>query len=66
MTNNLPWRKSSYSQPEGPNCVECAALTPGAVAMRDSQNPGAAVLPFPHTEWAAFIGAVKREPDDLV
>lgn len=60
MTNDPLWRKSSYSQPEGPNCVECATLTTASVAMRDSQHPGEAMLPFTRAEWVAFLGAVRN------
>nr|WP_042189953.1 DUF397 domain-containing protein [Kibdelosporangium sp. MJ126-NF4]CEL18997.1 hypothetical protein [Kibdelosporangium sp. MJ126-NF4]CTQ95200.1 hypothetical protein [Kibdelosporangium sp. MJ126-NF4] len=48
------WRKSSFSgggDATGGNCVEVAALADGSFAVRDSKNPGAGVLVFPHTTW---------------
>jgi len=40
---NATWRKSSYTHDNGGNCVELARL-PGAVAVRDSKDPGGPVL----------------------
>ncbi|HEV8563014.1 MAG TPA: DUF397 domain-containing protein [Actinophytocola sp.] len=39
----MNWRKSSFSSEGGANCVEVAWL-PGAMAFRDSKNPGGPVL----------------------
>ena len=41
MTDNeyLGWRKSSYSDANGGNCVEVARNLPGVVAIRDSRDP---------------------------
>ncbi|MBE1534687.1 hypothetical protein H4W34_004520 [Actinomadura algeriensis] len=39
----MSWRKSSYSGPNGGNCVELAGL-PGAVGVRDSKDPDGPVL----------------------
>ncbi|WP_026314114.1 DUF397 domain-containing protein [Actinomadura flavalba] len=36
--NNLKWRKSSHSDPQGNNCIELASA-PGTIAVRDSKNP---------------------------
>ncbi|MFF1378499.1 DUF397 domain-containing protein [Streptomyces sp. NPDC058308] len=47
------WHKSSYSGPDG-NCVEVAVLPHGAVALRDSRNPGRGDLRFTRDEWSAF------------
>ncbi|MEU4285823.1 DUF397 domain-containing protein [Nocardiopsis dassonvillei] len=47
------FRKSSYSGQE-PNCVEVADLPCGA-AVRDSKHPTHGHLPFPATEWDAFL-----------
>ncbi|MFD0905863.1 DUF397 domain-containing protein [Actinomadura sediminis] len=41
--SGVTWRKSSYSGPNGGNCVELAAL-PGAVGVRDSKDPDGPVL----------------------
>ncbi|KAB2368173.1 DUF397 domain-containing protein [Actinomadura montaniterrae] len=40
---NLTWRKSSRSGENGGNCVELADAA-GAVAVRDSKDPGGPVL----------------------
>lgn len=39
----IKWRKSSFSIGSGENCVEVVHL-PGAIAFRDSKNPGGPVL----------------------
>jgi hypothetical protein len=40
---NARWRRSSYSGPNGGNCVELAGLH-DLVAVRDSKDPGGPVL----------------------
>ncbi|MCS7483187.1 DUF397 domain-containing protein [Umezawaea endophytica] len=57
MTGRVGWRKSSYSDESGTNCVEVA----GPV-VRDSKNPGP-VLAFPAAEWRSFLAAVKSRPN---
>ncbi|WP_106584686.1 DUF397 domain-containing protein [Murinocardiopsis flavida] len=52
------WRTSSYSGTNA-NCVEVSDL-PGSSAVRDSRHPQDAVLPFPSTEWAAFVAGLVR------
>ena len=39
----VTWQKSGRSNPSG-NCVECAALPDGSVAMRNSRDPEGAAL----------------------
>lgn len=48
-TNDLLFRKSSYSQPTSGNCVEVADLLDGA-AVRDTQNREAGHLSYPSAE----------------
>jgi hypothetical protein len=48
------FRKSSYSQPQGGNCVEVADLETVS-AVRDTQHRDAGHLVFGHGEWAAFV-----------
>jgi hypothetical protein len=36
--NRFTWRKSSYSEDDGGDCVEVAQF-PGAVGVRDSKDP---------------------------
>ncbi|RBQ19988.1 DUF397 domain-containing protein [Spongiactinospora rosea] len=53
------WRKSTRSSGTGDDCVE-VALLPGAVAVRDSKDPGGPSLLFTPGEWAAFVRAIRR------
>jgi hypothetical protein len=56
------WRRSSYSDGEGGNCVEVANLTttPGqGVAVRDSKNPEGPALLVPAKAFIAFIAGVR-------
>jgi Domain of unknown function (DUF397) len=46
------WRKAQRSMANG-NCVEIAPAS-GAVAVRDSQNPGGYVLAYSTQSWRAF------------
>ncbi|MFJ6986439.1 MULTISPECIES: DUF397 domain-containing protein [unclassified Streptomyces] len=61
--NTAPrWMKSSYSSPEGGNCVEVAA-EPTTIHVRDSKNLPATgpVLQVAPTAWAAFLGLARRD-----
>ncbi|GHJ34553.1 DUF397 domain-containing protein [Streptomyces sp. TS71-3] len=53
------WRKSSYSNQEGGDCVEVADAFPGTVPVRDSKAPHGPVLTFRTRSWAVFIGGLK-------
>lgn len=59
---NLPpspqWRKSSYSNGTGGECVE-AAVMPDTTAVRDSKRPDGPRLSFGGTAWAGFVGALR-------
>ncbi|MFD3623165.1 DUF397 domain-containing protein [Streptomyces sp. NPDC058698] len=55
------WRKSSYSNQEGGDCVEMAGGFPGAVPVRDSKAPHGPALCFDASSWAAFIGGLRAE-----
>lgn len=53
------WRKSTYSDGNGGNCVE-AADTPGAVLVRDTKNNGAGpVLRFGPGAWLTFTARLR-------
>ncbi|MFI8853578.1 DUF397 domain-containing protein [Streptomyces sp. NPDC053499] len=54
------WRASSYSNPDGGNCVEVADGFPGVVPVRDSKDTARRPLVFPTSAWAAFVAEVKR------
>ncbi|MFH9422793.1 DUF397 domain-containing protein [Streptomyces sp. NPDC017529] len=58
-TNAARWRKSSYSNANGGNCVEIAENFPGTVPVRDSKTPHGPILTLPTASWAAFIAALK-------
>jgi hypothetical protein len=53
------WRKSSYSNGSGGNCVEVARNLPGIVAVRDSKNRDGGTLVFTPDEWQAFTAGVQ-------
>ncbi|WP_406208513.1 DUF397 domain-containing protein [Streptomyces decoyicus] len=55
------WRKSSYSNQEGGECVEVSDTYPALVPVRDSKNPHGPALLIPHHAWAAFIAGLKGE-----
>jgi hypothetical protein len=64
-TDNLTWRKSSYSGSNGGDCVEVAVLSDDGRAVRDSKDPGGPVLAFGPDEWRAFTAAIKTGEFDL-
>lgn len=57
--NGVAWRKSSYSNQAGGNCVEVADGFPGVVPVRDSKIPNGPTLAFPADSWTAFINGLK-------
>lgn len=54
------WRKPSRSGANGDNCVEVATNVPGVVAVRDSKQPGGAVLEVTAEEWRGFVAGLGR------
>jgi hypothetical protein len=57
------WRKSSYSWANG-DCVEVSSRSGGFVRVRDTRNPGGAMLAFGQTQWDAFVGGIRSGGDD--
>ncbi|WP_037910714.1 DUF397 domain-containing protein [Actinacidiphila yeochonensis] len=55
------WRKSSYSNGNGGDCVEVADGFAGAVPVRDSKDPQGPALVFSAEAWASFVGAVRAD-----
>lgn len=51
------FRKSSHSNAFD-ECVEVATNVPGAVAIRDSKDPGGPILHLTPAAWADFRAAV--------
>ncbi|MER7789509.1 DUF397 domain-containing protein [Streptomyces sp. NPDC097640] len=54
------WRKSSYSNTQGGNCIEVAEGIPGIIPLRDSKNAAGPALVFESATWTSFVQAVKR------
>lgn len=52
------WRKSSYSDANGGNCVELASDS-GTVLVRDTTNRGGETLTFTSDAWRAFLGLLE-------
>ncbi|MGW6641383.1 DUF397 domain-containing protein [Streptomyces iakyrus] len=55
------WRKSSYSDGGGTNCLEVADGHPGMVPVRDSKQPHGPILVFGASPWGSFLAGVKDE-----
>ncbi|MFI2617766.1 DUF397 domain-containing protein [Streptomyces sp. NPDC018584] len=52
------WRKSSYSNGSGGECVEVADGLPGLVPVRDSKVTDGPALVIAADAWAPFVAAV--------
>ena len=52
------WRKSTYSDANGGNCVETASGY-GAVMVRDTTDRDRETLSFPAPAWTAFLGSLR-------
>ncbi|MDO0912357.1 DUF397 domain-containing protein [Streptomyces sp. DT2A-34] len=57
--SSVAWRKSSYSNGQGADCLEVADNLPGITPVRDSKNPNGPALVFPAHAWGAFVGTLK-------
>ena len=60
--NDAAWRKSSYSNQAGGDCVEVAAGFPDVMPVRDSKTPHGPALIFQAASWTAFVGELKTGP----
>ncbi|MFF5402036.1 DUF397 domain-containing protein [Streptomyces misionensis] len=58
--SDVTWRKSSYSNTSGGDCLEVSDDLPSSVPVRDSKTPHGPALLFADPAWAAFVGAVRR------
>ncbi|UNS99591.1 DUF397 domain-containing protein [Streptomyces tubbatahanensis] len=60
------WRKSSYSNGSGGNCVEVGtSAAAGTVPVRDTKTaPTGTVLTFPATQWTHFLNALHQRQLD--
>jgi hypothetical protein len=54
IRSTCTWRKSSYSDSEGAECVEVAEAT-AAVHIRDSKDPEGPILTVPRGGWTDFL-----------
>jgi len=52
------WRKSSYSNGSGGDCVEVAHAVAGVVPVRDSKVPNGPMLLLPAPAWSAFTAGL--------
>jgi hypothetical protein len=52
------WRKSSYRNGRGGECVEVADL-PSGRAVRDSKHPEGPILVFTRGGWQAFVQGIR-------
>jgi hypothetical protein len=52
------WRKSTYSDANGGNCVETASST-GIISVRDTANPADVTLTLSAAAWQQFTDALK-------
>ncbi|MEU1253619.1 DUF397 domain-containing protein [Streptomyces chartreusis] len=54
--SNVRWRKSTYSNGDGGNCVEVADGVPGVIPVRDSKLASdSPVLLVPAHAWDRFL-----------
>ncbi|MFD3870886.1 DUF397 domain-containing protein [Streptomyces sp. NPDC058623] len=53
------WRRSSYSNGTGGECVEVADGLIGLVPVRDSKRPTGPAMIVSAAAWVPFVGAVK-------
>lgn len=58
--STIRWRKSSYSNADGGNCVEVADGFPGSVPVRDSKNTAGPFLTLPVHAWGPFVDCLKE------
>ena len=57
------WAKSSYSDPNGGNCVEARQPRTSTVQARDSKDPSGPVLSFSSDCWHAFTATLQAGAD---
>ena len=55
----VSWRKSSYSNSDGGECVEVSDDFVAVVPVRDSKNPNGPAVTFGAHGWSSFVSAVE-------
>ncbi|MGW1123563.1 DUF397 domain-containing protein [Streptomyces sp. NPDC002526] len=53
------WRRSSYSNANGGECIEVSDDFPGLVPVRDSKNPSGPSLLVNAAAWGTFVSSLK-------
>ncbi|MFE7626649.1 DUF397 domain-containing protein [Streptomyces sp. NPDC057509] len=53
------WRRSSYSNTNGGECVEISDDFPGLIPVRDSKNPTGPTLVVQAAAWTEFVTFLK-------
>jgi hypothetical protein len=59
MRASTSWRKSSFSQGGGSDCVQ-VAFDSREAAVRDSKNTAGPILVLPAAGWRSFVGDIAR------
>jgi hypothetical protein len=54
----MDWRKSTYSDSNGGDCVETASAS-GTVLVRDTADRAGGTLTFSTEAWQTFTGALR-------
>lgn len=54
MNPKHEWRKSSYSNGDGGECIEIAE-SPATIRVRDSKDKSGPTLAFGSDAWSAFV-----------
>ena len=55
---DLSWFTSSFSSANG-QCVECARMPKGGMAVRDTRDQDGPVLRFGAAQWQAFTASLR-------
>ena len=53
------WRKASYSNGGGGDCVEIADMEGGNHLVRDSKHVAGPVLVVSRSEWVVFVASIR-------
>ena len=59
VPSGAAWRKSSYSNANGGDCIEVADGFVNLIPVRDSKDPCGPTLTFTAAAWASFVAEVK-------
>ncbi|MER5299728.1 DUF397 domain-containing protein [Streptomyces lasiicapitis] len=60
LPSTTRWRKSSYSNGMGGECVEVASFR-GEIAVRDSKAAPGPWITVATSTWECFVGAIREE-----